>query len=73
MVLSEDDDSRSLGAVEGTVAPAFSGPAIDGEKATLYTEAEWPIRRRELDGGGSFGPAGIADCKASPWRFQTRM
>jgi hypothetical protein len=40
MVLSDEDDRRSLGAVEGTVGPAFSGPAIDEEKETLYTEAE---------------------------------
>jgi hypothetical protein len=35
MLLSEEDERRSLGAVEGTVAPAFSGPAIEGENETL--------------------------------------
>jgi hypothetical protein len=30
----------SLGEVEGTAGPAFSGPVIDGEKETLYTDAE---------------------------------
>ena len=47
---SEEEERRSLGAVETVSASAFSGPAIDGENETLYTGAEWPISRRELVG-----------------------
>jgi hypothetical protein len=35
MVLSEEAERRSLGAVDGRDVSAFSGPAIDGEKETL--------------------------------------
>jgi hypothetical protein len=73
MLRSEEQETRSLGAVDGVESLASSGPAIDGEKETLYTGAEWPMRRRELDGGGSFGPALTADLSGSPWRCQTRM
>lgn len=73
MLLSDDELSKSRGLVGVTAVPAFSGPPIDGEKETLYTGAEWPMSRRELDGGGSFGPVGKVDFRASPLRFQTRM
>jgi hypothetical protein len=73
MDLSEDAESRRRGAVDGTLEGAFSGPAIEGENETPYTGPECPIRRRELEGGGSLGPDGRVDGKAPPERFQTRM
>jgi len=73
MVLSADEERRSFGAVDGTLAPAFSGPAMDGEKETLYTGPAWPINLLELAGGGSLGFAGIIEGRGSPAKFQTRM
>jgi len=35
MVASDEDERRSFGAVEMVSGPAFSGPAMDGEKDTL--------------------------------------
>jgi len=72
MVLSDEEERRSLGAVEGVDASELSGPSIEGEKDTLYTGAECPMRRRELD-GGSFTLDGTTDGRASPCKFQTRI
>jgi hypothetical protein len=33
--LSEEEERRSFGAVDGTEVPAFSGLVIDGENETL--------------------------------------
>lgn len=71
MVLSAEDESSNTGAVDGLERLA-SGLSIDGEKETLYTGAEWPMRRRELLGAGSL-PVAREDFRGSPWRFQTRM
>lgn len=70
MVLSEEDDKRSRGVVEGTSSD--SEPSIEGEKDTLYTGAECPMSRREPD-GGVFGVGATTDGRGSPWRCHTRM
>ena len=69
-VLSEEEDSKSRGAVEAMVASAFSGLMIDGENETLYTVAEWPMRRREV---GNVSSVLTLDGRGSPLRFQRRI
>ena len=73
MVLSDEHERRRLDPVEGTALDGPSGPAIEGEKETLYTEAEWPMRRREFEGRASLGPPESVDFSASLCIFQTRM
>jgi hypothetical protein len=73
MDLSDDDERRRLDPVEGTELDGASGLAIEGENETLYTEAEWPMRRREFEGGESLGPPESVDFNASPCMFQIRM
>ena len=52
--------------MDGVDSVASDGLAIDGEKEMLYTGPEWPISRRELEGGASLCLAGTTDGRASP-------
>ena len=70
MDLSAEPERRCFDLVDG--ASGFD-EAIDGEKATAYTGAECPIRRRDGDGGGSLALGGSEEGKALPSRLHTRM